>query len=199
MSTDRKPKRRPFQFRLLGLLVVVTLVAIGAAMLRDPLLQTRIDSGASERVEELGGTSTWGGLGQGRGKPGRAYLGAIDLTGTAVTDDDLVEIGGLTELTHLVLNNTKITDAGLAHLAQLPNLKQLELSGTSITNDGVHYIANLPKLEVLILKRCNISDGAVSDLTGLNSLVDASSRRYVGDRRGVEVNQQTSCAANPRT
>ena len=116
MSSSQKPKRRAFQFqfRILGLFALVTLFAIVFTFLRAPIKQTQIDADAAAKVEELGGSVTWGGLGQGRGKLGRSYLGAIDLTGSGVSDDDLLELGHLSELTHLVLNDTDVTDAGLS-------------------------------------------------------------------------------------
>jgi len=62
---------------------------------------------------------------------------AVDLAGTAVSDDDLEHLALLTEVRLLSLANTSISDAGLKHLEQLSELNQLDLSGSRVTEDGV--------------------------------------------------------------
>jgi hypothetical protein len=57
---------------------------------------------------------------------------SVDLTGTNVSDKDLVSLKALPALERLYLNNTAITDAGLPYLAELKNLKYLSLFGTKV-------------------------------------------------------------------
>lgn len=163
-------RRRWLQFRLSVMLGVVTIFAVAFALVRYPIEQTRHEAGIAKRMEEIGGRVTWGGLAEGRGKSGRSYIGAIDLTSSTVSDADLVEIGRLPALTHLYLNDTNITDSGIEHLSTLPRLKQLELSDTKITDNGVQYVARLTSLEVVKLERCNITSHSLKALGNLESL-----------------------------
>jgi hypothetical protein len=53
------------------------------------------------------------------------------------TDDDLVYLEPLTELTMLDLSGAPITDAGLEHLKGLKNLRYLTLANTGVTSQGM--------------------------------------------------------------
>ncbi|MEM9658194.1 MAG: hypothetical protein AAF961_07525, partial [Planctomycetota bacterium] len=112
----------------------------------------------SEEIAELGGAVTWGGFLESRGKRGRSYIGALDLSNTPVQDEHLVKIGSLTELTHLRLNDTKITDSGVSHLTSLKRIRQIELAGTEVSDEAVSFLSQLQTLEVLILSRTSISN-----------------------------------------
>lgn len=134
-------KRRP-QFNLLVMLGAVSCLAAIFALLKAPNDQRRL----ALRIQEIGGSVTWGGTLNSKGKVGRPYIGAVDLTGTKVTDDDLREIVRLSELTDLRANDTQITAAGLAHLANLPRIKQLELTlyidGNDVSDTEVASLRN---------------------------------------------------------
>ncbi len=186
-------KRRWLQFNLLLMLAIVALCAVVFAWLRHPVAQTRHEVELATKIEGLGGRITWGGLTEGRGKHGRSYIGAIDLSATNVSDEDLAEIGKLPELTHLHLNDTNITDSGVKHLSAVPRLKQLELSGTKITDDGMRHILDLTSLEVVKLERCTITDDALETIGRLEllwmlhldstSITDDASKHLVKLRR----------------
>src|SRR5262249_58399579 len=62
---------------------------------------------------------------------------AVDLSLTAVTDTDLEQLKGLTDLRALNLIGTQVTDAGLAHLQGLANLNHLLLQGSQISDVGL--------------------------------------------------------------
>ena len=145
--SPRRWKRRWFQFSLPRLLVAVSVIAVIFAWIGYPIGQTYKETDIAAKIRELKGTVTWGGLTEGRGKKGRSYIGAVDLSGTKVTDNDLIEIGSLPELTHLYLNNTQISSAGLAHLTDLQQIKQIELSGTPNTDEGLTQWQNCPVLK----------------------------------------------------
>ena len=54
----------------------------------------------------------------------------LDLYGSAVTDQGLAHLKGLTQLNMLMLVRTKAGDAGLAQLARMKALRVLSLQGT---------------------------------------------------------------------
>ena len=66
-----------------------------------------------------------------------------------ITDADLANFQGLTNLKSLNLRGKELTDAGLVHLRGLTNLRLLYLENTKITEDGVKDLqANLPKCQI---------------------------------------------------
>lgn len=72
------------------------------------------------------------------------------LSGSSVTDDDLLALAGLVNLGTLDLSHTEITDQGLSHLERLPSLRRLELSGSRVTDAGVEKLrAAIPGLQLL--------------------------------------------------
>ncbi|MCA9073059.1 MAG: hypothetical protein KDA84_29255 [Planctomycetaceae bacterium] len=75
----------------------------------------------------------------------------IDLTESAIQDDDLQNLSVLPELTALTLHGTKISDEGLMHLTALKNLKELDLSDTNITDLGLTTLQEIKSLEKLHL------------------------------------------------
>ena len=89
--STRRRRRRWFRFGLPLLLGTVTVIAAIFAWLRYPIHQTVEETRIAAEIEQLGGSVTWGGLVEGRGKKGRSYIGAVDLNGMKVTDDDLAE------------------------------------------------------------------------------------------------------------
>jgi hypothetical protein len=98
-TSAKRPKRRWLQFSMAMLLLLVTGLAVLFAWLGRQARQTETEARVAAMIEELGGRVTWGGFFEGRGKSGRSYIGAVDLSGTKVTDAQLAEIGSLSELT----------------------------------------------------------------------------------------------------
>lgn len=64
----------------------------------------------------------------------------LRLTDTAITDDGLAHLQGLTDLQNLCLRRTAVTDAGLAHLRGLTELQDLDLEKTKVTDQGVRQL-----------------------------------------------------------
>ena len=64
----------------------------------------------------------------------------VYLSGTAVTDAELVHLKGLS-INSLNLDSTKVTDAGLVHLKGLTNLTSLGLGRTQVTDAGLVHLA----------------------------------------------------------
>jgi serine/threonine protein kinase len=76
---------------------------------------------------------------------GPFHVYQIWLAGKPITDDELENITGLTQLEWLNLKDTDITDEGLEYLRDLPKLYILELQGTKVTDAGVERLrAALP-------------------------------------------------------
>jgi len=70
----------------------------------------------------------------------------VILTGTQVTDDDLVHIKPLGNVKILDIRGTQITDAGLVHLHGVTSLETVKLQGTKVTREGVKKLQEaLPK------------------------------------------------------
>src|SRR5262249_18038226 len=72
---------------------------------------------------------------------------------SAVTDDDLYLLAGLTGMRVLNLNVTGVSDRGLAHLTGLTELRTLYLSRTRVTDAGLKHLEGLPGLQNLVLSR----------------------------------------------
>jgi len=94
----------------------------------------------------------------------------VDLDGSQVTDDDLVQIGGLASLEVLDLNRTKVTDAGIARLNGLSGLKWLRLYRTHVTDAGLAHLTGLKNLERLNLLGTQVTDAGLVHLSGLAKL-----------------------------
>jgi internalin A len=77
----------------------------------------------------------------------------LDLSFTAVTDDGLANLAGLTNLVTLNLEGTQITDAGLIHLERLTKIETLYLPDNRITDAGLSHLTGLAKLSRLCLQR----------------------------------------------
>lgn len=88
----------------------------------------------------------------------------VSLVDTQVTDVELVQLAGLTELDQLYLMNTKITDAGLVHLVELPNLRELDLDRTQVTDAGLVHLQDLTELTQLDLSNTKVTDAGIAKL-----------------------------------
>jgi hypothetical protein len=62
---------------------------------------------------------------------------AVNLTGTAIGDEDLSRLSELPSLKSLDLDGTRITDIGLARLKRIYGLRKVSLARTSVTATGV--------------------------------------------------------------
>lgn len=100
-----------------------------------------------------------------------ASLNALeDLSLNGATDDDLVQLSGLSRLRFLSLFETSVTDAGLARLAPLSRLQRLQLSGYRICGAGMAPLASLPRLAVLDFRGSGVTDTGLAGLEQFTSL-----------------------------
>jgi len=97
-------------------------------------------------------------------------LEGLDLSGTAVTDADLLALRGLAKLLDLSLARTQVSDAGLASLKGLPKLRRLVLDGTPVNGRGLDHLKELPALTDLRLGCPALSDLFLPHLAELKQL-----------------------------
>lgn len=95
---------------------------------------------------------------------------SISFDGKKITDDDLVHLKKLPDITGLFLRRCKITDKGLESLAGLTKLKFLYLTGTEVTDKGLESLKGLTKLEALNLEGTQVTDEGLALLKDLSAL-----------------------------
>ncbi len=93
-----------------------------------------------------------------------AHLQSLNLSGTAVDDGGLKELGHYPELVQLDVSNTSITDAALAHLKTLSKLKTLNLSLTDISDEGLAALKELPAIESIDAQLTAVTSQGVEQL-----------------------------------
>jgi hypothetical protein len=100
-------------------------------------------------------------------------LAIVQVSGTAVTDQQLGLIAGCRSLSMLGISQTAIGDEGLGHLTRLTNLERLFAADTCITSAGLERIAKLRRLQILELSRTKIGGdlAALADLDNLQHLL----------------------------
>ena len=101
-----------------------------------------------------------------RGEQFSTDLTILDLRGRGLTNEDILPLRYMVNLTHLFLNENQISD--LSPLGELINLQRLVLSQNQIGNIGA--IESLTNLEGLFLFQNQVSN--LSALAGLTSLTE---------------------------
>ncbi|HLX90982.1 MAG TPA: c-type cytochrome domain-containing protein [Puia sp.] len=86
----------------------------------------------------------------------KSQLVSLNLDKMPVTDNDLQNIGQLTNLRDLNLSFSKITGSGLATLSNLSHLKTISLTNTKVKKDDILQIAPLKELRHVYLWNTNI-------------------------------------------
>ena len=97
-------------------------------------------------------------------------IGTLMLVGSQITDAELAQVKGLTQLENLSIEDTQVTDAGLEHIKRLTQLHSLSLENAPITDAGLQHITRLARLEELTLKDTPITDAGLQHLEGLIQL-----------------------------
>ncbi|MBX9695869.1 MAG: hypothetical protein K2Z81_26015, partial [Cyanobacteria bacterium] len=88
-----------------------------------------------------------------------------------MTDESLVEIGKLNNLTELFIRSSDITDAGVAHLQPLTNLKILSLDRcTKLTDRCVDTLEKMKNLERLSLTETAVSKAGILRVAKMKNL-----------------------------
>jgi hypothetical protein len=207
-----KRKRRWFQFSLRTLLIFTLIVAIACAWLGRKIERKRKEREAVEATVKLGGLVTCDYEKAGVAEPpgpdwlrnllgeyffsevvsvdrsvphesdasvsdaelvnlkGFTQLQTLQIAGADVTDAGLEHLKGLTQFHRLVLRNTKVTDAGLEHLKGLTQLRTLDLGSTKVTDAGLANLNSLPQLQDLYLDSTQVTGAGLQHLEGLTQL-----------------------------
>ncbi|HEU5145889.1 MAG TPA: DUF2231 domain-containing protein [Chryseosolibacter sp.] len=103
----------------------------------------------------------------------------LNLSHTAITDDQLEALSGLRNLRVLYLNNTNITDAGLSKIASLKELRSLSLVGTPITDASVETFSKLPNLTNLFVFRTSVTSSGIKKLLEADNEIKIDTGNYM--------------------
>ena len=140
---------------MLSLLIIAASLASTSQLPSQTEARSIDETKVVQTLEKLGGEVV-----RDSGRPSKPII-SIDLAGTAVSNDDLTCLVGLSELRELSLAHTAITDKGLVNIKGLKTLEQLDLSRTAITGEGIDSLKDLGVLKRLYLARTSINDQGV--------------------------------------
>ena len=180
--------RRLFRFRLLTLLVLVTICAV---WLGKVSYEAKRQGVAVEALRELGmrvyydynrprpsrrsppAEVPWGPTWLRKSIGDDYFQDVVTIRGygqTRVNDADMVHFDSLPDLEELYFFYTDITDDGLQHLSGCGKLQRLELAQVAVTDDGLFHISNLKSLNRLRLSANEITDSGLKHLSKLDNL-----------------------------
>jgi serine/threonine protein kinase len=92
----------------------------------------------------------------------------LDLSRTAVTDEQLVHLAKMHKLAVLSLEQTKVTDRGMQTVAQVRSLRNLQLGGLRISDEGTRHLAALQHLVSLGLADTLVTETSLECLQELD-------------------------------
>ena len=101
---------------------------------------------------------------------GETDIQTLSLTGTAVQDEQLANIQGLTGLTRLELRETPITDAGMQYLAGMTQLVRLNINSTAVGDEGMRHLGEMTAMQELVLNRTQVGDEGLSYIRNMTDL-----------------------------
>lgn len=137
-------------------------------------------------------------------------LGALDLTGCRISDDDLAKLVPLS-LGQIHLTGTAVTDAGMEHLAKMKTLSLVNVEDTAVGDDGLAKLVTLPRLGDLWLNGSQVTDKGLSQLRsapniwrlsiGGSSISNDSLKQLIGMKKlsGLTVKSSSVSDAGLRT
>lgn len=96
----------------------------------------------------------------------------LQLPNSSLNDEDLIEIGKLTQLFKLNISHNKITDQGLLALINLKNLRTLNIYGTDINKKGLTACLSLPMIKKVYLWDTNIDSTYLAGLQKKHTKID---------------------------
>ena len=209
-------KRRWYQFSLLSMLVVLTLVCLGpGGYVAFEQQKAREQKRSVEAIERLGGTVDYRQDSQSRSPAMRLILGDESFgdvntvhfgisgnTNEKVTDADLQCFTRLTHIRFLCLEGCKrFTGTGIETLAGLPKLDSLDLTSTQISDDCLAHLGELKRLDHLILDDTQITDAGLTHLAKLSQLeyVELIDTRVTQTGVGNLQKKLPNCRINWRT
>ncbi|MBX3179702.1 MAG: carboxypeptidase regulatory-like domain-containing protein [Candidatus Hydrogenedentes bacterium] len=101
---------------------------------------------------------------------GATDIQSLSLTGTAVQDEQLAHIQGLTGLTRLELRETPVTDAGMQYLAGMTQLIRLNINSTDVGDEGMRHLGGMTAMQELVLNRTQVGDEGLSYIRNMSNL-----------------------------
>ena len=99
-----------------------------------------------------------------------AGLTRLMLWHSALTDDGLIPLEGMTGLRTLYICGCRVTDAGMARLKHLTDLEVLYCARMPLTGTGLSHVMKMSKLQSLHLDDTQVTDDALANLQGLREL-----------------------------
>jgi serine/threonine protein kinase len=96
-------------------------------------------------------------------------LNALDLSRTSADDSAMKIVGGLQNLSYLILASTKVTDEGVKAIAKV-SPTTLNLGHTNISNTALDTLKNMDQLAELYLEGTQIDDQCMPALIHLKNL-----------------------------
>ncbi len=93
-----------------------------------------------------------------------ATLRVLNLSGTRVGDEDMVEVARMKNLEVLALQDTAVTGAGLSRLRGLQKLNVLNLANCRIGDADLKVFASMPNLRIVFAAGSRIGEGAVAGM-----------------------------------
>lgn len=100
------------------------------------------------------------------------HLGSAEVHffASEMSDNGMLQLGNLENLTTLDVSLRNVTDEGLKHISHLKVLKSLSAGATEITDFGMPELAKIQSLCALFLRGTAITDVGVRDITQLRQL-----------------------------
>ena len=157
------------QFSVRTLLVLTVAVAVPCSWLAVKRQQVKREREAAAAFETLGGDVLWSLSGPRWMRSVVGYdlfsqLCYVHLKGTQITDGELENIKGLSQLRELDLYRTGITDRGLENLKGLSQLRYLTIGDANVTDKGLETLKELSQLWKLEIYGTNVTDEGVKKL-----------------------------------
>ncbi len=188
MTFAAKPHRRPFQYSLRTLLLVMLLASLPLSWLGATLRSAGRQREAVEAILASGGSVKYADEKFPPERSAPAWLDNLLGTGFFVNLENLLGkdffvnvaearvesdagmelLPRLTQLRTLFADN--VTDAGLEHLKGLTELKHVCIYHSRVTDAGLEHLKGLTQLRSLILCFVQVTDAGLEHLKGLTRL-----------------------------
>ena len=97
-------------------------------------------------------------------------LDQLELWRLQISDDDMAELAGLTNVYHVNFTNSVFTDGAMRHLNGIPRILSLVLCGTPLTDSGLAQLKNKVSLQFINLEHTRITDLGLEHLKELPKL-----------------------------
>lgn len=176
MSILNRKKKGRRKISLRGLLVLVTLIAIGSGYLASWHRKARAKAHAVEKLQSKGADVYWNVNKVPRWLVrtfGEEYFGEVDsISHYGATDEDLTALRTFRSVTFLRLINATITDDGLEDIMHFRDLQYLDLGSPNITCKGLRRLTRFRHLTSLSLVDTNARGPGLVTLAGIDCLAD---------------------------